>query len=202
MVKTLFEELATANEEMLKKCLMEGKRPSLEDIAGFEFDGISWDLQKFNKEILIKLGLNKLPPFNMVKFRKGFVTLEKYNPKERIGGYNVQIQPSGLTDSWIYKLQRNGKPKRWRFFEAYPASENPLCNLHPHALLFDYGINKNIPVVEENVRDYVVEVGPGILLGVMFHVFEKNHMFKNYFVLRQAEDIHPKIQDEMRRKFD
>lgn len=196
MNNNIFEQLACKPNEELEAIMRRGKMPDMGALAGWEYDG-------WNAFFLPKLA-------GMQKFRKGFLRM----PDKSIKGYNSIMKAGALNDLWVYKLSSNGTINKW-FFEVYPAREDRKANLYPNALLFNYHTGKN-NLVEESIRDYVVQAEPGnneVLLGKMYFLLDDivegmargkaaikagKHIGGAYFMLKKAERISSALENEIK----
>lgn len=182
----VFKSLAHENDDMLEALLQQGTMPDPDEMAGWEYDG--WSTLKISRYL------------KMQKFRKGFLKLDD----DYYVGYNSRMVTNGINEGWIYQLGKDGKAKRWRIFDVMPANSDAENNLYPNSLLFDYRTGRNLPVVEETVRDFVVEVRPGdsrLLLGKMYNKFGKRFVFPNYFLLKRAERISSELEKRLRSQY-
>lgn len=196
MAGTIFETLACKCDNELEAIMRGGKMPDMDALAGREYDG-------WNAFFLPKLA-------GMQKFRKGFLKM----PDESIKGYNSIMKAGALNDLWVYKLNSKGTINKW-FFEVYPAREDRKANIYPNALLLNYHTGKN-NLVEESIRDYVVQAEPGsneVLLGKMYFLLDDiveaitcgrapinsgKHIGGVYFMLRRAERISSALESEIK----
>jgi hypothetical protein len=182
----LFKFLAQQGDDFLESLLQSGTMPDLDALVGHEYDG--WSTLPVTKHL------------KMQKFRKGFLKLDE----DFYVGYNSRMVTNDINEGWIYQLDKDGKAKRWRIFDVMPANTNPENNLYPNSLLFDYRTGRNLPILEETVRDFVVEVRPGdptVLLGKMYNKFGKRFVFPNYFILKRAERISSELEKRLRSQY-
>ena len=185
-VELAFKSLAQESDDLLEARLQHGTMPDLSDMAGWEYDG--WSTLKISKHL------------KMQKFRKGFLRLDD----DSYVGYNSRMVTNDINEGWIYQLDKDGKAKRWRIFDVVPSNRSPENNLYPNSLLFDYRTGKNLPIIEETVRDFVVEIMPGnsrLLLGKMYNKLGKRFVFPNYFLLKRAERISAELEKRLRDQY-
>jgi len=90
---------------VLEAILLQGKRPDVSKLVGWEFKG-------HNIGLLPRLG-------RILKFKKGFVSFG-----DEVIGYNVLVEQNSPTEPWI-ALPDESNPKRHGFFKVYPAEFSP-----------------------------------------------------------------------------
>ncbi len=204
----LFEKLCCASDDELEAIMQNGHMPNPDRLVGWEYDG--WSTLPITKHL------------NMQKFRKGFIKVDNAPEGRQIKGYNSRMQTNGLNDLWLYQLKKEGS-QIFRFFDVYPASEDPKANLYSNALLFNYNVGKN-KLMEEPVKDYIVEATPNnsdVLIGKLYVLLDdlvdnvfgklkldklkgkingKKHLGPNYFILRKAERISSALEQEIKEK--
>jgi hypothetical protein len=154
---------------VLEAILLQGKRPDVSKLVGWEFKG-------HNIGLLPRLG-------RILKFKKGFVSFG-----DEVIGYNVLVEQNSPTEPWI-ALPDESNPKRHGFFKVYPAEFSPKYNLYPHALLLDYSKGGN-PIFDPSrvLRDYLVkpfEDNDDLYLGKAYAELFGKTIFVGFFVLER-----------------
>ena len=92
------------------------------------------------------------------KFSKGFKMEDG-----KVTGYNVKMKLdlvsfSPIKKPWRYVHGKDGLQQLFGFFDIRPAIDEPVHNLYPNALLFDYSSIAKNPFPLCGTMDYVVEV--------------------------------------------
>ncbi len=166
-IEHTFESLVGAADSKLEALLREGRRPLPEGLDGEVFDGYNLT------PMADRLGI--------CKFRKGF-----YLEDGGLKGYNIRVKQNAFEDPWQYPA---GLPERFGWYDVLPAEElyPDLAAQYPGALVLRYD-EHNAVMEGKMLRDLIVEVGDGLLLGKAFNKVGEKLLFPSYFVLRRAED--------------
>lgn len=193
-INARFSMLAHQPDDFLARILEQGELSNPSELVGWEYDG--WCNRRLSRVVSIR------------KFRKGF----QRQDDGRITGYNVEMETNAFSRKWQERSTMDG-PRFYRFFEAYPAKEDPRCNAFPRALLLNYKTRMNgLPV--EWVRDYVVEAVPGdprLLVGVLhvhpdlelgrYKLYSPWGLMPVYFLLKRAAAVEPARDDLIKNRF-
>jgi hypothetical protein len=165
-------EVITWSTERLERAMREGATPDPEDIAGWEWRGYN------------------VPFFTQVlgfrKFKKAF-----YYQSGELRGYNVKIvQQGGPTGPWIPQRDKHGRDAHHGFYDV--VAPRAPDDVHPNSLLIDYDCGRN-PVWDPSsrLRDYIVQLGPDLLLGVAYGALTKRRRIGpiSYFVLQRNNEV-------------
>jgi hypothetical protein len=165
-----YRSLCHASARDLEAALRSGRRPNLEDLAGWEFRG-------FNTPFFTKL-------LGIRKFKKGFYRTAQ-TPEGVLEGYNVRTEQSDFEAPWVDVI-KGGAPVRHGFYRVVsPGPQDPYLN----AVLIDYAQGQN-PVYDPTrlLRDYLVQVEPDnrdLFLGKAFLALWPKPLFVSYFVLER-----------------
>ncbi len=116
-------------------------------------------------------------------FGKTFVR----EPSGRMRGWNVRMrQGAGWTP-----MTFRGKPVTYGHYEVVDEPQDALADQYPNAFLIDYGKGRNRawdPL--GRVRDWVVQVDDGVLLGRMYLALGGRQVpTPSYFALARAADV-------------
>jgi len=152
--KTLLD-LYHAPASALRSVMATRPAPSLDDLAGWEFNG---------HNVGVVPGL-----LGIRKFRKGFFhgAPRAGGPEPFIQGYNIPVKQNGV-GAPHYAKPSDESPKRFGFYRCYPAHLDPRHRRFPQALLLNYGHGGNGFSPPALLRDYLVQVRAGhsdLLLG-------------------------------------
>ncbi len=162
-------EVATWSTAELEAALEAGETPDADAIAPWEWNG-------YNVPFVTRL-------LGFRKFKKGFVPAG-----DLVRGYNVMVEPSGPLDPWLVKRDRRGRPRRHGFYDVVAPS--PPDDRYPHALLINYDCGRN-PRLDPSglLRDYVVQLGPDLLLGKAYGAVGRRRVPLSFFILQRAEQL-------------
>lgn len=175
-----FPRLAQMSLSELKEVFDNGETPDVNELQGWEFRG--WNVGKITR----LLGFQK--------FRKGFLPSDGGLHPRQCMGYNVIVEQNGLRDPHL-ALPDELNPKRHGYYLATPCEVYGQENLHPHALLLDYGRGEgDDPFYHPArlLRDYLVQVeagNPDLYLGVAYLALGPTRVFSGYFVLERYNMI-------------
>ena len=165
-----FQRVATLDRRALETVMLQGERPGLDALPGWEYRGM-------NIGIPARL-------LSIQKFIKGFRRL----PGGEVAGYNVRVRQNGPAGPWV-ALPSDDAPRRFGFFCVTPVAPTARDNTYLHALLLDYGRGGNgrlNPLA--TLRDYLVRVAPrsdDVLLGKAFMAVGRLRVPVGYFVLER-----------------
>lgn len=139
-----------------------GKRPEPAELAGWEWRGLNtpW----FTNLLGIK------------KFVKGM-----FSGADGVEGYNIPARQNGASAPWLLRPSDQA-PRRFGFYRVVEDDGR-----HPGSVLLDYGASaRNAALQPERLlRDYVKEVGPGVLLGRAYLAFGSVYVPVSWFVLER-----------------
>ncbi|MGE0709883.1 MAG: hypothetical protein AB7N76_25125 [Planctomycetota bacterium] len=167
-------EVATWTAAELEEALREAPAPRPEQLLGWEFHGYNV------ADYTALLGIRK--------FLKGF--LEPEEDGEVIAlGHNVRVRGrGGPLDPWEIVRRPDGEPLRHGFFDV--RAPRAPDDLYPQALLLDYDCGRN-PAWDPSarIRDYLVALGPDLLLGKAYLAFGRRRLPVGFFVLERAWEL-------------
>jgi hypothetical protein len=140
-----FRGLVVASSAELEGCMRRGGTPDLDRLVGREFRGA-------NTAAWMRAA-------RMQQFVKGF----ERGPDGSLAGYNRRVAQDGLEGEWASPGRRFG------FFTVGLVDPAARDNHYLQALLLDYGAGGN-PWFDPSrpIRDYLVQVDDGLLLGRAF----------------------------------
>lgn len=163
-------EVATWTTDELEAALEAGETPDPDAIAPWEWNG-------YNVPFVTRL-------LGFRKFKKGFVPAGDY-----LRGYNVQVLPDGgPLDPWVVRRDRAGRAIHHGFFDV--VTPTPPDDRYPHALLINYACGRN-PRLDPSgaLRDYIVSLGPDLMLGKAYAALGGRRVPISFFVLQRAEHL-------------
>lgn len=165
-----FQRVATLDRRALETLMVQGERPDLDALPGWEYWGM-------NIGISARL-------LRIQKFIKGFFRL----PGGQVCGYNVRARQNGPAAPWM-AMPVDGVPRRFGFYRVTPVAPTARDNAYLHALLLDYGQGGNGRLNPlSTLRDYLVRVAPGsddLLLGKAFMAVGRPRVSVGYFLLER-----------------
>ncbi|MDQ4078148.1 MAG: hypothetical protein M3220_18115 [Chloroflexota bacterium] len=165
-----FQRVATLDRRALEVLMVQGERPELDALPGWEYRGM-------NIGIPARL-------LRIQKFIKGFLRL----PSGEVCGYNVRVRQNGPTAPWV-TIPIDEAPRRFGFYRVTPVTPAERDNAYLHALLLDYGQGGNGRLNPlSTLRDYLVRVAPGsddLLLGKAFMAVWQLRVPVGYFLLER-----------------
>lgn len=142
-------DLVAQPQRELLRVMQRGDTPVASELAGREYRGTNVAATS------TVLGIRR--------FIKGFERADDGT----VTGYNRRVRGSDLSAPWTPTTWR-GSP-RFGFYTVGPVDPEARDNRYLHALLLDYGTGLNAPHDPTAVlRDYLVQVSPGLLLGHAF----------------------------------
>ncbi len=167
-----YEDLARFGNSALEDMLKNAGSPALDSVAGWQWRG-------YNTPWYCAL-------IGIRKFIKGFFL----NAQGELEGYNIPVRQNGLEGPWLHKPSPE-EPKRFGFFNVTSTNPEKPRDLHPNALLLDYGSNRrNAPwQIERLLRDYLVQPDPGnpdLLLGKAYLALGQ-YVPVSFFILERLE---------------
>jgi len=166
-------EVATWSRARAEQAMEEGGTPPAEALAPWLWRG--YNLPAFT-------GL-----LGFRKFYKGF----ELDAERGLVGFNLRVRSQGgPLDPWVGLRNRQGQPKRHGFYDVgLPSGAD---NAYPHALLIDYDCGRN-PALDPSslLRDYLVALGPDLLLGKAYAALGRRRVPVSYFVLERARYLDP-----------
>jgi hypothetical protein len=156
----------------LPALMVQGRRPDLEALCGWEWRGTNLPMTSR------LLGIRR--------FIKGFVSVDG-----RGEGYNVSVEGSDLGAPWVERRQRDGR-REWARFAVTPLDGTAPGARYPDAVLLDYGaVGSPERGVARRLRDHVVAMSPDsqdLLLGRAFLRVSRADVPVGWFAL---ERLHP-----------
>jgi hypothetical protein len=163
-------ELERMTNAELERVFLDGVRPDLAALAGWEFRGLN------SPTWFTLLGIKK--------FIKGF-----YLRDGDVFGYNCPVQQNGMDAPWIAKPS-DDTPKRFGFYSVTYVEPTARDNAYLHAVLLDYGKGDNPPRdPSAGLRDYVVQVdadNPDLYLGKAYYAVGRARLpTLSYFILER-----------------
>jgi len=165
-----FQRVATLDRRALETLMVQGERPKLDALLGWEYRGM-------NIGIVARL-------LRIQKFIKGFLRL----PGGEVCGYNVRVRQNGPTGPWV-AMPVDEAPYRFGFYRVTLVTSAAHDNSYLHALLLDYGRGGNGRLNPlSTLRDYLVRVAPGsddLLLGKAFMAVGRPRVPVGYFLLER-----------------
>ena len=160
--------LARASREEHERRFRSGAAPSIEDLVGWEFEGLNASL------------VPRLAGFE--KFVKGFHR-GPTSPTSGCDGYNAVVIQNGPDGEWL-GLPSDESPKRHGFYRVVPVA----AATKPPTLLLDYGAHPANPRLDVSrlLRDFLVKLD-----GSADHLLGRAHLalgrpiFAGYFLLER-----------------
>jgi len=168
---SLYEE---ADDATRRAIMHNGGKPSFEEMAGWEFDGV-------NTAWIAGLG-------GVRKFKKGFFDgpARGDGPEPFIQGYNIPVKQNGVGKPHVAK-PREAQPKRFGFYRVHPVQPASRDAKYPNAVLLDYSKGGNFALDPSNLlRDYLVQIypdDPTLLLGHAFGALLGLRIPISFFIL-------------------
>jgi hypothetical protein len=165
-----FQRVATLDRRALERLMVDGERPEVDALPGWEYRGMN-------------LGL-PARLLRIQKFIKGFGRLAS----GEVCGYNVRVRQNGAAAPWV-ALPVDAAPRRFGFYRVTPVAATARDHTYRHALLLDYGRGGNgrlNPLA--TLRDYLVRATSGsdaVLLGKAFMAVGQRRVPIGYFLLER-----------------
>lgn len=157
-----YDEVCAMSNAALAAAFEAGKRPDPAELAGYEWRGTNTPWYT--------------APLGIKRFIKGmFVSAEGANGVE---GYNIPVKRQ-----WERQPSESA-PKRFGFYRVVEDDGR-----HPGSILLDYGASpRNHPLqVERLLRDYVKDIGGGVLLGRAYLAFGPVYVPVSWFVIEKLK---------------
>lgn len=165
-----FQRVAMLDRRALETLMLQGERPELDALPGWEYRGLNIGLPAR------LLGIQK--------FIKGFFR----PPRGEVCGYNVRVRQNGPAAPWV-TMPIGEVPRRFGFYRVTLVAPGVRDSAYPRALLLDYGQGGNGRLSPlSTLRDYLVRVTPGsdeVLLGKAFMALGRSRLPVGYFLLER-----------------
>ncbi|MBI4154287.1 hypothetical protein HY501_03045 [Candidatus Woesearchaeota archaeon] len=170
LADAFFMQPLTTPNGQLEQMLRDGTKPDPHMLVGKAFNG--YNIGAFAQSPVGSL-------FGIKKFRKHF----EYDPKTQIViGYNTRMEQTSPKEAWVAKLKGN-EPIRHGFFTVLENNEE-----YKNAIMFDYTKDQRNGILDGGMlKDFVVALDHGLLLGKAYLTVRSWKPVSNYFILRQAE---------------
>ncbi|MBI5495325.1 MAG: hypothetical protein HY904_09860 [Deltaproteobacteria bacterium] len=157
-----FKELVASDRAKLEALMTEGRGPTLESIAGWEFRG--HNVLAPHEKLVMTVMSN-------VRFIKCFFPEDRQatpgRTYEMLHGYNLKVRNGGVDDPWT-TIPDEKTPNRLGHYRVYRARNRPGTNVYPNAIFLDYKQPQNNLFSGSTIDDYVVQPDPGnpdLLMG-------------------------------------
>lgn len=155
----------------LEKLFLQGERPDLDALVGWEHRGMN--TPAFARILGIK------------KFVKGFY--RPFGNAREVYGYNCPVVQNRLDEPWHTKPDDH-HPRRFGFYRVSEVDPTARDNAYLHALLLDYSRGHN-PGMDPSrgLRDYLVRVEGerDTYLGKAFYALGNARLPLSFFVLER-----------------
>jgi len=152
-----YEQVCAMSGAELAAAFAAGKRPDPRELAGWEWRGTNtpWFTQ----------------PLGIKRFIKGM-----FAGPDGVEGYNIPAR-----GEWA-RCPSDAAPKRFGFYRVVEDDGR-----HPGSVLLDYGASARNRCwqAERLLRDYVKDVGDGVLLGRAYLAFGSVYVPVSWFVLER-----------------
>lgn len=175
MADWTFQKLVQADRATHEDLVLRQPAPPFESIEGWEFKG--WNC-------LYPIATVYMKPAGFTRFIKGFFR-KPGSDATKLHGYNIQVARGRVDEPW-WEKKKGGKPKRHSFYEVLPpGAGEKFREKYPQAHYLNYGVPENGILDGKDIRDFLVQVTPDLLLGKAYFSLGPLRFPASFFVLER-----------------